>query len=76
MSKGLAYAYVVLGLAIAPAPTSPNEENRACRKAVRRALKTLPPTLPDRPTLSPEAIQRRWIRAKCERCMACPDMVG
>lgn len=75
MSKGLAYAYRVLGLAVEPEAPSVTDEQRACRKATRRALKKLSPTEPERVVLSPEAIQRRWIRAKCDRCRKCPDMV-
>lgn len=53
--------------------TSPD---KVCRAATLDILERLPLPEPDSVMRSPAAIQRRWIRAKCDRCRKCPEMVS
>jgi hypothetical protein len=73
MRKLRPVAYEFCGILVPKAPPNPHAD---CHKATRRTLKALPLPPTTLAVLTPADIQRRWIRAKCDRCRACPDMVG
>lgn len=50
--------------------------DRDCHDATVRILQTLPLPEPDGVIRSAAGVQRRWIRAKCDRCRKCPEMVS